>query len=209
MPQSDPAQGSPFFRWETGCQCPPVPLVRSCHIQFAVSQPAWPWHSPGCDHGHWWSPLTCWFSVQLNPVLAAVIIPVLNTNTSLINTCFWGFVFGSFWFMDSLLSLHNKAQCIFQGLVTSVYSQPHLTYRVLRPHRAGEGGCKDLTALAFLLLPVGIWSDLGLPGIPWGQTQSPVSNLSHVPRVRAARGRSTCSCSWSLQKQWWKANVNC
>lgn len=88
--------------------------------------------------------------------------------------------------MDSLLSWHNKAQCIFQGLVTSVYSQPRLNSRVLRSHRAGEGGCQDLTALAFLLLSVGSWSDLGLPGSPWDQTHSPVSDLCHVPGVRAA-----------------------
>lgn len=184
----------------------PAWIVRSCHIQFPVSQPAW--HSPRCDRGHhgWRAPLTCWFSLQLNPVLAAVIIPVLNNNTSLVNTGLWGFVFVFFWFMDSLLSRHNKAQCIFQGLVTSLYSQHRLTYRVLRSHRAGEGGCQDLTALAFLLLSVGSWSDLGVPGIPWDQMHS--SCLRSVPcpwgQGCRARGRSTCSCSWSLQKQWWK-----
>lgn len=169
---------SPCFRWETGCWCLSIWIVRGCHIQFpvALAQPeVWPWLM-----------VTPELLVQLNPVLIAVIIPVLNDNTSLVNTGLWGFVFGFFGFMDSLLSLHNKAQCIFQGLMTSVCSQPHLTYRVLRPHRAGEGGCQDLTAPAFLLLSVGSWSHLGLPGISWDKTQSAVPNLSHVSGVRAA-----------------------
>lgn len=164
------------FRWQTGCQCPPVPHpVSSVPACMALAQPkVWP------------RPVTVTPDplVQLNPVFAAVIIPVLNYNNSVINTCLWGFVFGLFWFIDLLLSLHNKAQCIFQGLVTSVYSQPCLTYKVPIPHRAGEGGCKDLTAFAFLLLSVGIWSDLGLPGLPWDQTQS----LSQICSMSSASG---------------------
>lgn len=122
--------------------------------------------------------------VQPNLVLAAVIIPVLNNNTSLVNTGLWGFVFGLFLVRGLTAFAAQQGSMHLPGL--GDYSLFPAPYRVLRPHRVGERGWQDLTALAFLLLSVGSWSDLGLPGIPWDQTQRPVSNLSHVPGVRAA-----------------------
>lgn len=147
----------------------PTWIVGRCHIQFPVPQPAWPWHSPRCHRGCR-SPLTCWFSVQLNPGLAAVTIPVLKNNTSLVNTGLWEFVFGFFGFMDSLLLLHNKAQCILQGVATSVCSQPRFTSRVLRPRRAGRPLVAVKTSQpshfsCHLLAPGHIWGCLAYLGI--------------------------------------------
>lgn len=164
----------------------PAWIVRSCHIQFPVSQPAW--HSPRCDRGHhgWRAPLTCWFSLQLNPVLAAVIIPVLNNNTSLVNTGLWGFVFV---FFD--LWTH-----CFHG-TTRLNASSRAWWLPFTPSTVWLTGCWDLTGLGkeavktsqllhFCCCLLGaslIWECLAFLGI---KCTVPVSDLSHVPGVRAA-----------------------
>lgn len=147
-----------------------------------------------------------------NHVLTAVIIPVLSNNTNLNS-----FVRFFFWFINSLLLLHNKAQCIFQGFM--LFNLFPTTF-YLRSAETLEGWANSSPRIQSTRVSVSIvrgrscclnavcWQLLR-DGAGWHSSGSNAqSSLWSIPPLWCqgckARGGSARSCSWALQKRWWK-----